>query len=104
MKTRFKIKATIYDKKGRVLAVGKNSYVKTHPTMKTLAQKCHLQYKEYLHAEIDAIIKCSKKGGVPYKIFIERYDSFGKPRNAAPCPICCLAIKKVGIKLIAYTV
>lgn len=101
MKTRFEITATVYDKKGRVLAVGHNSYVKTHPEMKKLACKCALQHKEFLHAEIDALLKC--RGKKPYKIKIERYDKGGVPKNAAPCPICMLAIKKAQIKVIEHT-
>lgn len=53
-----------------------------------------------LHAEIDALIKCK---GDAYKIKIERYDRAGNPKMAAPCPICSLAIKKAGIRMVEYT-
>jgi len=33
------ITAIVYDRKGRVLAVGKNSYTKTHPVQAKFAQK-----------------------------------------------------------------
>lgn len=57
--------------------------------------------KIYLHAEIAALVKCR---GIPYKIVIERFGSNGEPRNASPCPICSLAIKEAGIKIIEHTI
>lgn len=96
------IKATIFDKKGRVLSVGYNSYERTHPKMKKLACKVNLPHKEFLHAEVSALIKV--KSGKPYKILVERYDSKGRPKMAAPCPVCQLAIKQAGIKFVEYTV
>lgn len=99
----YKITATIYDKKGRILAVASNSYQKTHPYQAALAQKVGKPYKQYLHAEVAAIIKASKYG-IPYKIFIERYGYKHKPMNAEPCIICKEAIKLANIKLIEYTI
>lgn len=97
------ITATIYDKKGRVLAIGHNSYTKTHPTQAQYACKANLPEKVFLHAEIAALVKC--RGGKPYKIKIERYDKkYGKPINAEPCPICKLAIKEAGISFVEYSI
>jgi len=97
-----KIKATIYNKHGKILSVGFNSYVKTHPRMAQLANKANLCEKIYLHAEIAALIKVRQ--GKPYKIVIECYDNEGKPKIAAPCPICLMAIKMAGVKIIQYTI
>lgn len=102
MSAHVEIKATIYNKNGKVLSTGYNSYVKTHPKMKQLATQCSLPHKEFLHAEIAAIIKCKK--GKPYKIKIERYGKDGRPLNAKPCPICEAAIKMAGIKFVEYTI
>jgi tRNA(Arg) A34 adenosine deaminase TadA len=101
-KNKHHLKATVYDKKGRVLAVGENSYEKTHPKMACLAKKTNKPDRIYLHAEIAALVKV--RSGTPYKIFVERYDSKGNPKLAAPCPICMMAIKEAGIKRIEYTV
>jgi len=97
------ITATVYNKRGHVLAVAKNSYEKTHPMQAMYAAQCGGEYvhKQYLHAEIAALIKCR---GIPYKIKVERYSSNGQPRNAKPCPICELAIKEAGVKFVEYTV
>ena len=103
MKNRTDITATIYDKKGRKLSIAKNSYEKTHPIQARYARRVGEEYKQYLHAEIRAIIKALKKG-VPYKIKIERYGKGGEPRDAMPCPICQLAIREAGIKFIEYTI
>lgn len=96
------IKATIYDKRGKVLSVGYNSYIKTHPKMVEYAMKLNEPYKMFLHAEIAALIKV--RNGEPYKIFIERYNKKGEPKLAAPCPICMEAIKQAGIQRIEYTI
>lgn len=100
MKRRFSLKATVFDIKGNVIATGVNSYTKTHPKQAHYAEKCGDPKKVFLHAEIAALVKCRKQ---PYKIKIERYSKEGSPMNAQPCPICMMAIKEAGVKLIEYT-
>lgn len=95
------ITATIYDKKGRVLAIGKNSYIKSHPRQAELANRVGEPHKYFLHAEISSLVRCR---GTPYKIKIERFDKKGNPKLAKPCPICELAITEAGIKYVEYTV
>lgn len=99
---RYEIKATCYDKRGVVISVGYNNYLKTHPKMARLAERVDLMDKQFLHAEVAAIIKA--KGRPIYKISIERYDHRGQPKLAKPCPICELAIQLAGIEVIEYTV
>jgi deoxycytidylate deaminase len=101
-KKRFSVSAVIYDKRGRVLSVGKNSYVKTHPIQAEHARRAGEPHKIYLHAEIDAIIRCAnlKKA---HKIVVFRFDENGSPANARPCCICEGAIKEAGIKNIEHT-
>jgi deoxycytidylate deaminase len=93
--------ATIYDKKGNLLARGYNSYTKTHPLQKRLASLAEQPDKIYLHAEIAAIIRC--KGKKPYRIVVERYDKQGRPVCSKPCKVCEIAIRLAGIKEITYT-
>lgn len=101
-KKRFSITATIYDKRGRILSVGNNSYNKSHPFQAEYAKKVGLPDKIFLHAEIHAIVKC-KKIERAHRIVIERYDSQGNPKIAKPCPVCMSAIEESGIKNIEYT-
>lgn len=101
-KKTYEITATVCDKRGRVLAKEKNSYSKSHPLQAKYAAKVGLDNKIYLHAEIAAIIKANKTG-IPYSIFVERYDKFGNPACAKPCPICNLFIAENGIKIVEYT-
>lgn len=101
MKEKIVITATVYDRKGNVLSVGKNSYVKTHPKQAHFANKVGLDEKKFLHAEIAALVKCRK---TPYKIKVERYGKDGRELMAKPCPICEMAIKEAGIKVIEYTI
>jgi len=96
-----KIIATIYNKKGHIISVGKNSYIKTHPMQAKLAEEAGFPECKYLHAEIDALIRCR---GTPYKIKVERRGKNGKLCLAKPCPICELAIKNAKIKFVEYSV
>jgi deoxycytidylate deaminase len=95
--------ATVYDKKGNVLSVGKNSFEKSHPKQAFYAKKVGQPYRQYLHAEVQAIIRAMKRGDA-HKIKVERYDKQGNPKLAKPCPICELAIKEAGIKIVEYTI
>ena len=98
------ITATIFDKKGKILAKAKNSYSKTHPFQAKMAQKVGKPEKVFLHAEIHAIIKALKTGKQPYKILVERYHRDGTPALAEPCEVCKMAIKEAGISKIEYTI
>lgn len=94
--------AVIYDKRGRVLSIGRNSYVKTHRIQAEYAKIVGLDAKIYLHSEIDAIIKCRHIDRA-YKIFIGRFGKDGRPLPAGPCPICIEAIKNTPIEVIEHT-
>lgn len=94
--------AIIYDKKGRVLSVGHNNYVKSHPLMAKYAEEVGEPYKIFLHAEVHAILRC-KELNKAHKIFVARYGKQGDPLNAKPCPICMSAIKESGIEIIEHT-
>lgn len=95
------IKAYCYDKRGRLLSVGQNSYKKTHPLQAHFAAQVGLHDKQFRHAEIDALLKA--KGKQVHRIHVERFIH-GKEALAAPCPICMYAIQKFGVKVISYTV
>ena len=101
-KQRFDMTAIIYDKRGRVLSVGKNSYVKTHPYQAKCARNVGLPDKQFLHAEIHAIVRC-KQLHRAHRIVVMRFDSAGKPKNAKPCPVCESAIEAAGIKIVEHT-
>lgn len=102
MKKRFELTAIIYDKRGRVLSIGKNSYHKTHPLQKKHADEVGLPDKIFLHAEIHAIALC-KNLDKAHKIVIMRFDTTGNAKNAKPCPVCESAIKAAGIKEVIHT-
>lgn len=84
-----RVYAIITDDKGRVVAEGQNSYTKTHPIQKKIACCVGLPDKEYLHAEMQAIIRSQGKGT---KIYIARVDHKGNEKLAKPCPVCEKAI------------
>lgn len=96
-----RVTAIVYDKRGRVLSVGENSYSKTHPEQARFALLAGEPLKQFLHAEVLALIRCK---GKPYKIKVERMNRKGTLMLAKPCPICELAIKQAGIKFIEYSI
>ena len=102
MSKKFSVTAVIYDKRGRVLSVGSNSYIKTHPLQADHARRAGEPYKIYLHAEVHAITRCPDISKA-HRIGIFRYLEDGSPAEARPCPICCSAIAATGIKIIEHT-
>lgn len=102
MSTKQNMKAIIYDKRGRPLSVGQNSYVRTHTVQARYAERVGMPHKIYIHSEVDAILKC-KDLSKAHKISVFRHNKQGKPMLAKPCPICMLMIKESGIKEIEWT-
>lgn len=102
MSKKFALTAIIYDKKGKVLSIGQNSYIKTHPLQAKHAKKMGEPMKVYPHAEINAIIRC-KDISKAHKIVVTRFHSNGKPANAKPCKICMSAIAKTNIKYVEHS-
>lgn len=96
------ITAILYDKKGKILSIGKNSYIKTHPLQAKSAKAVGEDYKVFLHAEIDALVK-AKNWDKAHKLVITRFTKDGNPALAKPCKICQHAIKIAGIKLVEHT-
>lgn len=103
IKGQHNLTAILYDKKGKILSIGKNSFVKTHPLQSKYANQAGLSEKIFLHAEIDAIVKCSDLSKA-HRILVTRYNKTGQPLLAKPCEICQLALRHIGIKVIDYTV
>lgn len=101
-KARQAITAVIYDRKGNVLSVGQNSYVKSHPLQAKHAAKAGNPLAIYLHAEIHAIVRCRDLSKA-HRIFVSRWAKDGQPASAKPCKICMSAIKAAGIEHIEHT-
>lgn len=86
--------------RGVVVSVGHNQYLKTHPRQKELAEAVGQPERQYLHAEIDCIVKSRKPIDT---LIVVRYNSKGEAVNAKPCAICQLAIKQAGIKTVIHS-
>lgn len=93
--------AIAYDKRGRIISIGNNSYVITHPLQAKYARKVGCPDAVYIHAEIDAIVRA--RGRKIHRIFVSRMDAHGNYVMAKPCKACQLALKDFGIKLVAWT-
>lgn len=101
VKGKHHVAAACYDKKGRLLSYGTNSYTKTHPTQLQYARRAGCESKLFLHAEIAALVRCRE---IPYKIKVIRVNSRGELRNAKPCPICECAIREAGVRVVEHSV
>lgn len=102
MSSKQTLTAVIFDKRGKVISVGQNSYAKTHPLQAKHAAIVGTPDRQFLHAEIHAIVKC-KDISRAHKIFVSRWDRKGRPALAKPCPVCMSAIEAAGIELIEHT-
>ena len=94
--------ALIYNKRGRLLSVGQNSYVRTHPLQARAAREVGKPASIYLHAEIAALVRL-KDWSKAHKLVVLRYTKDGQPAKATPCDICKRVIKLSGIKIIEST-
>ncbi len=97
------ITAIIYDKRGRVISMGHNSYIKTHTVQAHYANKAGQPDRIFLHAEMDAIIRAGSRIKYAHQISVYRFNKQGEPRLAKPCPVCMSAILETPIKKIVYT-
>jgi deoxycytidylate deaminase len=99
---RHTLTAIIKDKRGRVLAVGRNSYEKTHPLQYKAGVATGKPNQTYIHAELAALLKV-KDWGKAHRIEIFRYTKDGKPALAAPCKACQFILKQTMIKEVIHT-
>ena len=95
----YKVGAAIFDKRGNLLSVGWNKQ-KTHVKQAKWAFEVGQPLRQFLHAEIDALIKC--KHGDPHTIVVVRLTANGLAM-AKPCAVCARAIQETGIVLINWT-
>jgi deoxycytidylate deaminase len=102
MSKKHAISAIIYDKKGRPISHGQNSYTRTHPLMAKMAQLSGEPNRIYLHAEVAAIVRL-KDSKRAHRMFISRFNAVGSPVRAAPCLSCQRLIKLIGIKYVEHT-
>jgi tRNA(Arg) A34 adenosine deaminase TadA len=85
--------AIIVDRKNRIRSIGLNSYRKTHPLQKKYADIVGMPDREFLHAEIHAIVSLQDFSLTDiYTIYIARVNKQGKIMPAQPCPICRKAL------------
>ena len=85
--------------KGRVTAIATNSYTKSHPEQKRLATKVGHPSKQYLHAEIAALLRADRVDAIHVFRINKRLEFV----NAKPCAICELGIAERNITRIFHT-
>ena len=96
---RYEITALAYDRKGNLIGVGRNSYVKTHPLQARYAKLAGRPLAVYLHAEIAALVRAR---GRVHRLVVTRFTSEGKAVSAKPCSICQRALNDYGVKHVEH--
>lgn len=102
MSQKHNLTAFVYDKRGRLLSVGRNSYVRTHPIQAKAAKAVGQTDRVFLHAEVAALVKL-KDWTKAHRIFVTRVDRNGVYQLAKPCACCMHVIKQTSIKVIEHT-
>lgn len=99
------IYCTIWDKRGRLLSEGGNSYKKTHPRQARVAEREGKEHKQFLHAECNAILSLvrKRKEKEAYLLCVVRVNKEGGERLAKPCVVCQSLIDEVGIKNVCFS-
>jgi tRNA(Arg) A34 adenosine deaminase TadA len=83
----------------KALAYGINSFNKTHPI------QCLLPNKEYLHAEVAALLKRRHYDDIhSCEMTVYRETGDGKPAMAKPCAQCQAILAEFGIRRVYYSV
>ena len=95
------ITALVYDRRGRLLSVAQNSYVKTHPLMARHAKALGKPGAIFLHAEVYALIK-ARYFGIPFRIVVIRQGAKGT-LLAKPCAICQRVIEEFHVRYVEHT-
>lgn len=93
--------AVVLDDRNRIISVGWNKR-KTHPKQKAHAIKAGQPAKEFLHAEIDALIFLPGRD-TAYSIVVGRLNKRGLLTYSKPCPVCMRAIRESGCKWLYYS-
>lgn len=88
----------VLHKGNKALAFGINSFDKTHPI------QCHLPHKEFLHAEIAALLKRRYYDDIhSCEMTVYRETGDGCPAMAKPCAQCQAILAEFGIKKVYYS-
>jgi deoxycytidylate deaminase len=102
MSIKHSITALIYDKKGKLLSIGTNSYVKTHPIQAKAAKAVGEPCRIFLHAEIAAIVRL-KDWTKAHTMVLTRFKKDGSEGLSKPCKACQHVINLTGIHNVYYT-
>lgn len=99
--TKYVVGAIALDHKGNIISKGCNSFVKTHPFQKKIAESVGKPHKIYLHAEISALVQAHSK--IDTLIIARIRQSDNSIAISKPCPVCSEAIRQAHIKKVYFT-
>lgn len=98
--------AIIY-RKGKILAIGVNNYLKTHNSNRFGKYKDHkgyaTEYKACRHAEISSVIRYGEEDLSGCEMLVVRIDRFNKPSLSKCCPNCLGVLRGLNVKKVFYS-
>jgi len=101
-KQRQTITSMIFDKRGKVLSIGKNSYIHSCKLQRYHANKVGKPEKIYTHSEVDAISRCVNLNKA-HRILVVRIGVKGEYLLSKPCDVCMSAIEATPIRIVQWS-
>lgn len=86
-------------KGGSILSTGINQI-----RYKAIGSSHFTKWKESLHAERDALSKCSKEDIRGSSLYIYRENANGIPALSKPCSQCSYMLNELGVKKVYFTI
>lgn len=95
-KDSFRLGAVLFDKRGRVVASGTNSY-KTHPKLAPFTEY------PFIHAEQACLLKYGLDNCEGLCMMVVRVLKDGSFANAKPCSVCSSLLRACGVRDVYYS-
>lgn len=88
--------------KGNWLVASGCNKKKSHPMQARYNVHRNIKCSDYLHAEIDALIRSGREDLDGADIYVARLNKNGDLANCKPCKACAKAIEDAGISRVYY--
>lgn len=97
---------TVVFEKNKIISIGRNNYLKTHPKAYKYMKKEVVNESDYLpsiHSELSAVLKLGEEDCSDYSFINVRVDNNDRLNNSRPCSGCIELLKQVGFNNFLYS-
>ncbi len=97
---------TVIFDKNKIISIGINNYLKTHPKSYKYMKKEVVNESGYLpsiHSELSAVLKLGEEDCSNYSFINVRLDNNNQINNSRPCSGCIELLKQVGFNQFHYS-